>query len=119
VLTASVVVPTPPFGEKNEISRRLRTAEADATASSPGAATSMQQRVDAGAQLVRVERPGHDVVGSGVQQPNALFHVVRCGDAEQRGCGQRQLGAQVANGARCLGRSRQLVHQDQLRLRRA
>ncbi len=90
-LTAIVVVPTPPFGLKTATMRRRPVDDAAAdgrAARGRASAGSGEERLDPGLELARVEGPGDDVVGAGLEEPDPLLDVVGLADAQDRDRGQ-------------------------------
>ena len=66
-----------------------------------------QQRLDAGLDLARVERPRDDVVGTGLEEADALLDVVAGGDAQDGDGRHRRCGPDLAaqlDAALALGR---------------
>ena len=111
MLTAIVVVPTPPFGLKHD-DRPARPGHrqpvrGDDRREVLGALEPQEQRLDARLELARIERLGDDVVGAGLQEADPLLDVVRLADAQDRDGGHR---GRVADLAAELGRGPRTGH---------
>ena len=103
-LTAIVVVPTPPFGEKtvDEPPGRVGGALEDRDRSDLARALEAdEQRLDPRLELARVERLGHDVVRAGLEEPDPVLDVVGLADAQD---GDRRQGRRAPDLAADLGR---------------
>jgi hypothetical protein len=55
-----------------------------------------EQRLDPRLELARVERLGHDVVRAGLQEPDAVLHVVGLADAQDGDGRQRRRAPDLA-----------------------
>ena len=60
-----------------------------------------EQRLDPRLELARVERLGHDVVRARLEEPDAVLHVVRLADAQDRDRGQRRRAPDLAADLGC------------------
>ena len=100
MLTAIVVVPTPPFGLKQTTVRRalarMRPPFAGDRPELLGALEPKEERLDARFELARIEGLGDDVVGAGFQEGDPFLDIVGLPDAQDRDRRHRRRVADLA-----------------------
>ena len=87
VLTASVVVPTPPFGAEEDDDATTRPGPCRRRrhlASRPVGAACTSSASTLASSSVPSKELGDDVIGARLDEPDALLDVVTLGDAEDR-----------------------------------